>query len=186
MDLTPTAKHDPVACCVENQNATLIQESVAIGYVRVDLITPSLERQKEDLERFGATVKYIEYASGSAVLKDALHQAIHSLSRGDILVVWRLDILTWRLDDLLEILLHLEVRQSHLVSIVDGFDSRKPMTAFDFAKVVSGFERIVRLDRKSDPWPQLQRRIEANEITAAEAARQLGVDRSTISRRMNP
>ena len=76
----------------------------AIGYARVSSDGQSLEGQQEALKAAGCTKVYAEKISGAVTDRKALAHAIAALSKGDTLVVTRLDRLARSTKDLLNTL----------------------------------------------------------------------------------
>lgn len=79
-----------------------------IGYARVSSEDQHLNLQRDALQQAGCLVIYEEAASGRNTARLELERCRKALSRGDTLVVWRLDRLGRSLPDLVQIVAELE------------------------------------------------------------------------------
>lgn len=127
------------------------------------------------------------------------------LRSGDTLVVWKLDRLGRSLRDLLTILEDMQERGIHFRSLTEHIDTSTPagtmlmqmvgaFAQFERAMIVertqAGLKRAKAEGRRLGRKPKLGarqqrdicRRIEAGELTQADAARLLGVSKATICR----
>jgi DNA invertase Pin-like site-specific DNA recombinase len=76
---------------------------VLIGYARVSTDDQNLNLQNNALTAAGCNRILEERLSGAKAERPGLKAAIDYARQGDVLVVWRLDRLSWSLKDLIEL-----------------------------------------------------------------------------------
>ena len=177
-----------------------------IGYARVSTEEQGLNMQLQALKQAGCDKIYSDKVSGICPHKPGLEEALSFARDGDTLVVWRLDRLDRSLKELISFLERLEERGIQFVSLTDAIDTSSPggRLFFHMIGALAEFERNIirertkaglqaaraagkRLGRREkitqEQWATILPRIETGQMTLSEAARLLGVDKSTVSRR---
>lgn len=101
-----------------------------IGYARVSTEEQVTDTQLDDLRAAGCTVVFEEHASGAARSRPQLARALARVTRGDTLVVVRLDRLARSLKHLLELIERLGQVGVHLRSLSDPIDTSSPQGEF--------------------------------------------------------
>lgn len=179
-----------------------------IGYARVSTIEQNLDMQHRALKAAGCSRIFIDKISGGAVIKPGLEDALRYLRAGDTLCIWRLDRLSRSLHDLLSLAERLQKDEIGLHSITELIDTSTPngRLFFSIAGAFAQFERDVIQQRtleglaaaqaagkKAGPkfkvteeqWSEIRPRIASGEISIGKAAKILGLNKSTVSRRFN-
>jgi DNA invertase Pin-like site-specific DNA recombinase len=174
---------------------------VLIGYIRAACAEPRND-QANALAEYGCDKVFTDRRPGAAVVRPALEQALAAASAGDVLVVARLEVLAHDYRDLMRSVMSLRRRKLELVAIEQGVDTRNAGDAlFPALALLARFQLDVRGARKTEQdlappprgrprsisdedWPEIQQRIEDEELTVDEAAEELGVDRATVYRRL--
>lgn len=82
-----------------------------IGYTRVSTADQNRDSQHDALEAAGCERIYTDVASGAATDRPGLAQAMESLRKGDVLVVWKLDRIGRSLPHLVQLVAELEKRE---------------------------------------------------------------------------
>ena len=177
----------------------------ALGYARVSMDGQTLEGQVSALKALGCSTVFKEKISGGQADRKQLHQLVASLSKGDTVVVTRLDRLARSTRDLLNVLASITARGAGFRSLNDTWadttTSHGPLMVIVLGGLAE-FERDlirsrtsegraravakgVRLGRKpkltSHQHREALRRREAGE-TLTDIARSYNVSHSTISR----
>jgi len=177
-----------------------------IGYGRVSTRAQDLDPQEAALREAGCEKVYVEKISGAAADRPQLAALLEFARAGDVVVVTRLDRLGRSTRQMLETVEWLESRKVNLRSLAEPWaDTTSPagrvvMTVF---AGIAEFERSLILARTSEglakarengtkfgrkakisaeQWAVYSGALKRNEITVLEAAKSLGVDRSTIYR----
>lgn len=197
----PGIGESPVARCGSTDDSATrnVNCPAIVGYARAHRHAEGLEAQLGALRDAGAARLYSDDAKGAAIIRPGLQAAIAGLSAGDCLAVVSLDRLAWREDGLREVLAAVAGRHAHIRSLSEDFDTRSPSDIFGVMRALDAFADRVRLARaveaqptggidhrqRIEPaaWAQMRPRIESGEVTPAQAAKALGVARSTILRR---
>lgn len=116
-----------------------------IGYARVSSNSQDLRIQKEALSKFGCVDIYSESKSGKNNEREELKKALHSLRKGDVLVVYKIDRIARSLKSLIEIIELLNTKKVDLISLDSGdrVDTTSPMgkAFFQIAGVFAELER---------------------------------------------
>ena len=175
-----------------------------IGYARVSSEDQNLVIQKAALDKDGCGIVFEEKRSGTKRNgRDQLELALRVLSKGDTLVVSRLDRLGRSLRDLANIAHEIELAGAHLRVIEQSVDTATSAgrAFFGMLAVFAQFETDVRRDRQAEGIARARKagvytggkpRIDRAAILAqleagsgpASAARSLGVSRMSVYRIM--
>jgi DNA invertase Pin-like site-specific DNA recombinase len=175
-----------------------------IGYARVSSEDQNLAIQKAALERDGCAIIFEEKRSGAR--RDGRQQlelALKVLTKGDKLVVLRLDRLGRSLRDLANIAHEIEAAGSHLRVIDQSVDTATSAgrAFFGMLAVFAQFETDVRRERQAEGISRAKKkgvykggkpRIDREKVTRllaagsgpAAAARALGISRMSVYRIM--
>jgi DNA invertase Pin-like site-specific DNA recombinase len=176
-----------------------------LGYARVSTDAQALDAQIEALRAAGAEHIFHEKISGARRDRPALHRLQDGLSKGDVLLVTRLDRLARSTRDLLDVLAHIGERGATFRSLGDAWADTTTAHGRLMLTVLGGlaeFERElirmrtaegrarartrgVRMGRKPKLTPHqcreaLERKAAGEPVT--EIARSYNVSHSTISR----
>lgn len=160
--------------------------------------------QVEQLEAAGCTAIYRENASGGRWNRPELQKLLDRVGPGDVLTVWKLDLLSQSLSDLLHILTKLDDAGAGFRSLTEAIDTTTAagrmmmqmlgsLTKFDLAKLRErtklGLERARAVGRKGGARFKLSAAGQKQAIsmytegkTQTEIAEFFNVHRSTISR----
>jgi len=180
-------------------------DSTLIGYARVSKAEgQELGPQLSALEAAGCRRVYEEKASGGRWDRPELSRLLTRLSRGDVLVVWKLDRLSRSLKDLLLILERLETAGAGFRSLTEAIDTTAPAgrMMMQMLGAFAEYERAMVKERtqaglraasargrhggRRPKFTQAQRTeilaMLAAGRAASEIARLFGVHRATISR----
>ncbi|GKS96156.1 recombinase family protein [Acidovorax sp. SUPP2825] len=178
-----------------------------IGYARVSTREQETRMQLDALAAAGVGTIYEEKAS-SIGQRYELQRCLKSLTRGDVLVVYKLDRVARSLVDLLSILDRIKLAGAEVRSLNEPLDTTSPMGVFMLqvlgavAQLERGIirERVIagqvaaisRGQRHGRPRTLTMeqeaevRRLVLLGATQAEIARQLQVSRAVVDRVMNP
>jgi len=179
-----------------------------IGYARVSTVDQNPELQRQALLAAGCERIFTDKVSGAAVIKPGLEDAIRHMRAGDTLCVWRLDRLSRSLTELLHMSERLQKQDFGLLSVTEAIDTTSPggRLFFSIAGAFAQFERDVIRQRtleglavaraagkKSGPkpkvtaeqWNEIEPRIASGQLSISKAAKILGLNKSTVSRRYN-
>jgi DNA invertase Pin-like site-specific DNA recombinase len=180
---------------------------VLVGYARV---SSADDRQTTDLQRDALAAAGVDppnvfedAASGARDDRPGLKRCLAHLAPGDVLVVWRLDRLGRSLSDLVEIVSDLSERGVGLPVPAEAIDTTTPAGEFLFhlfgalaqqeralarERVLAGREAARRRGRRGGRPRALgpdrveaARRLLADGMSVAAAARALGVKRTTLA-----
>ncbi|MEQ1611692.1 MAG: recombinase family protein [Hyphomicrobiaceae bacterium] len=175
-----------------------------IGYARVSTDDQNLGIQKAALDKDGCAIVFEEKRSGTKRNgRDQLDLALKVLSKGDTLVVTRLDRLGRSLRDLANIAHEIELAGSHLRVVEQSVDTATSAgrAFFGMLAVFAQFETDVRRDRQAEGISRAKKagvytggkpRIDRETILSqlrngngpASTARALGVSRMSVYRIM--
>ena len=173
--------------------------SPAVGYARFPVEGPALQRQCDRLAEMGCESVFADALSGASTVRPSLDRAISTVRPGSIVLVETLSVLAWREDDLRLFWSRIQAEGGGLIALTERLDTRMDLGFDAYCSVMSRFAGSVRLSRRVEArirrpdgrvripeatWPQIRKSIEAETLSVAEAARQLGVRRSTIYRRL--
>lgn len=171
----------------------------AVGYARFAVEGPALQRQRDTLAEMGCASVLADALSGASTNRPGLDQAISLVRPGSVVLVETLSVLTWREDDLREVWSRIRAKGGALVALTERLDTRSSLEFDDYCSVMARFAASVRLSRRVEArvrrpdgrvripeaaWLQIRSELVAETLSVAAAARQLGVRRSTIYRRL--
>ncbi|ENU6123828.1 recombinase family protein [Escherichia coli O65:H11] len=117
-----------------------------IGYVRVSTNEQNTALQRNALESAGCELIFEDKASGKKAERPGLKKVLRMLSRGDTLVVWKLDRLGRSMRHLVVLVEELRDRGINFRSLTDSIDTSTPMGRF-FFHVMGARELIVERTR---------------------------------------
>lgn len=100
------------------------------GYARVSTKGQNLATQIELLKEYGVDEIYKEKISGKSMTKNILEDLLNKLSKGDVLVITRMDRLGRSTVELLKLVESFEQKKIHLVILNLGVDTRTPTGKF--------------------------------------------------------
>jgi DNA invertase Pin-like site-specific DNA recombinase len=176
-----------------------------LGYARVSTGDQDVAGQSLRLEQAGAIRVFIDIKSGKSMDRPGLADLLAYARPGDTLAIVRLDRLGRSLAELLATVTMLRERQIALLSLEEKIDTSSAAgeLVFHVFGAIAHFERRLISERTKDGvaaarakgkrpgrQPLDMRKVEAAikliaaETSPAEAARQLGLGRSTIYREM--
>ncbi len=178
-----------------------------IGYARVSTRDQNLALQRDALEAAGCDQIFEDHGiSGAHTKRPAYIKAMSTLQNGDTLVVWRLDRLSRSLFDLVDTLQMMKERGIAFRTICEGMDTGSPYgeAIYAIASAFAHLERNLIAERtragiaaakargvKFGRRPALNRQelhealyLQAEGMTVAAVADQLGVGRSTLYRHL--
>jgi DNA invertase Pin-like site-specific DNA recombinase len=176
-----------------------------VAYARVSTDDQTTALQLDALNKAGAVQIFEEQASGGRWDRPELHAMLAYLRAGDTVLVWKIDRLSRSLSDLVRIMELIDQRGAALKSLTEPIDTT---TAVGKAmmQMVGVFAELERANLKERTNAGIQtakangvkfgrpqklteaqradivRRVNAKELTAADAARLFQVDNATISR----
>ncbi|KQT56207.1 MULTISPECIES: recombinase family protein [unclassified Aureimonas] len=185
-----------------------MSSATKIGYARVSTDDQRLDLQRDALLAAGCSRIFEDRASGARTIRPGLDQVLSHLRAGDTLVIWRLDRLGRTTHQLVGLLEQFERDGIKLQSLQDGID---PSTALGRAMLQIGavfaeMERnLVRERTKAGlaaarargrlggRKPKMdaamldtaKRLMKDPDLTMAEIAERLGVNRSTLYRALD-
>jgi DNA invertase Pin-like site-specific DNA recombinase len=193
--LPPPVAHSPLL----RECATPVRPPLTVGYARALSPGPALDAQARALEARGCHRIYRDVASGAATIRPGLDDALSSLQPGDLLAVASLALLSWRLDGLWPVLAAVEAAGADLLAEAEGFDTRSVGSTFAFARILDAYAGTIRAARRAEAtahrpdsrcrieegrWQEVEPLMAAGQLSVAEGARRLGVNRSTVYRRL--
>ena len=176
-----------------------------LGYARVSTGDQDVAGQRLRLEQAGAIRVFTDVMSGKSMERPGLAELLGFAREGDTLAIVRLDRLGRSLGELLATVQMLRERQIALLSLEEKIDTSSAAgeLIFHVFGAIAHFERRLISERTRDGIAAARAKgklpgrqpldgdkvsaalklIEAN-VSPAEAARQLGIGRSTIYREM--
>mgnify|MGYP001549365467 CR=1 FL=1 len=177
-----------------------------IGYARVSTSDQELRLQKDALQKAGCERVFEEQMTGSRADRPGLQQALSHLRAGDTLAVWKLDRVGRSMGHLVEFVTKLEEQGIQFRSLTESIDTTSPMGTFFFhiMAALAQMERDLIAERTRAGLEAARargrqggrpRKIDNEKLghirellkqgkQVQEIARLLGVDRSTIYRRL--
>lgn len=174
-----------------------------IGYARVSTTGQDLAAQVRQLEEAGAIRTFSDTASGRAAERPGLADAFDYMREGDVLAVVRLDRLGRSLRELLTIVADLEGRGLGFRSLREAIDTTTAQGRlfFHMSAAFAEFERELISERTREGLEAARaagkvsgrrpvdpakadavRRLVASGLSVSEAARRVGLGRSTAYR----
>ncbi|WP_404302698.1 recombinase family protein [Alicycliphilus denitrificans] len=141
-----------------------------IGYARVSTQEQDTALQMDALNRAGCQRIFQEKASGASRRgREELARCLAFLSKGDVLVVYKIDRIARSLFDLLDILRHLERVGATIKSVTEPLDTTNSMGVF----VIQMLGAVAQLERS-----MIRERSIAGQLAARERGRVPGRSRS--------
>ena len=185
-----------------------MSSATKIGYARVSTDDQRLDLQRDALLAAGCSRIFEDKASGSRTTRPGLDQVLSHLRAGDTLVIWRLDRLGRTTHQLVGLLEQFERDGIKLQSLQDGID---PSTALGRAmlqigavfaemernlireRTKAGLSAARARGRLGGRKPKMdaamldtaRRLMKDPDLTMAEIAERLGVNRSTLYRALD-
>ena len=175
-----------------------------LGYARVSTTEQDTQAQKAALLAAGCERVFDEVGSGGRFDRPELHRLLDHLRPGDVLVAWKLDRLSRSLKDLLLLLERIDRAGASFQSLTEAVDTSTAAgrMLMQMLGTFSEFERSMLRERtlaglksaraagRRIGRPRTLNDTQEHEIikmlasgrTAADAARLVGVSRSTVSR----
>ena len=101
-----------------------------LGYARVSTEEQATDAQTDELGAAGCAVIYQEHGSGASRARPELARLMREISRGEVLVVVRLDRLARSVSHLLAVIEELEDKGAHFRSLRDPIDTSTPQGMF--------------------------------------------------------
>lgn len=120
------------------------------GYARVSTQDQILDLQIDVLEKAGAAVIYKEKITGTRKERPELEQLLKAISKGDSVVVYKLDRISRSTKHLIELVETVEEKEVNFISIQDNIDTSTAMGRFFFRTMASiaELERDIISERK--------------------------------------
>ena len=173
-----------------------------IGYARVSTEDQTPLPQSQALKSAGCAEIHEEQASGGNRARPVLARVLERISKGDTLVVVRIDRLARSLSHLLEVIERLEAKNAFFRSLMDPIDTSSPQGKFTLQVLgaAAEFERALIRERQregialakqrgayrgrkkslsGEQIAELKRRVAAGE-QKAKLAREFGISRETL------
>lgn len=196
-----------IVCRLGPQNGRLGDERLPdiLGYARVSTGDQDVAGQRMRLEQAGAIRVFTDVMSGKSMERPGLAELLDFARRGDTLAIVRLDRLGRSLGELLATVQMLRERHIALLSLEEKIDTSSAAgeLIFHVFGAIAHFERRLISERTRDgiaaarakgklPGRQpldgdkvsAALKLVAASVSPAEAARQLGIGRSTVYREM--
>ncbi len=182
--------------------------TMRIGYARVSTSDQNIDLQLQALAQAGCDHVFTDQGhSGASRNRPGLAQSMGRLRPGDTLVIWRLDRLGRSLSHLIEVVTELGRRNIGLYSITEAINTASAggILIFHIMGALAEFERTLISERTKAGMSAARARgrqigrpvklppgsvadamqaIGAGELSATDAARELGVSRATLYRAM--
>lgn len=95
-----------------------------VGFLNIHPLTCSKEEQRKALLEAGCERIYEMGTTVSAIDRSELEECLESLQEGDVLVVWRMDVLGKSLNDMVQLLTELGERNITFTSLEDHLTTR--------------------------------------------------------------
>jgi DNA invertase Pin-like site-specific DNA recombinase len=118
-------------------------KNMNIGYVRCSTTDQNTDLQEKALLTAGCERLFVERGSGADKRRPELAAALRLVTRGDTLVVWKLDRLARSMGHLVEIMETLERRGCNFVSVTEAINTKTPggRLVFGIFAAIAEFER---------------------------------------------
>jgi DNA invertase Pin-like site-specific DNA recombinase len=175
-----------------------------IGYARVSTQDQNLELQQEALTEAGCQKVFEDKVSGTRADRPGLAKAMEMLSKGDALVVWKLDRLGRSVKQLVDLVGELHKQGVQFKSLSDAIDTGTPSGRFFFHVMASlaemerdlivertraGLDVARQLGRKGGRKPKMTdskiesaKKLLASGVPPKDVAKNLGVSVPTLYR----
>ena len=177
---------------------------MVIGYARVTTQDQNPEFQVYALEKAGFEQVFQEKFTGKLWEQPELLQCLHTLRKGDILVIWKLDRLARSLKDLVEIAQELHDREIGFKSLTESIDTTSSggrlvfhifgaLAEFEHdlirERTIAGLQAARARGRKGGRKPAMSdadiqkaaAMLSSSEITKKEVAKHFAVSRTTLN-----
>ncbi|EHZ4798418.1 recombinase family protein [Escherichia coli] len=103
-----------------------------IGYIRVSTNDQNTDLQRNALNCAGCELIFEDKISGTKSARPGLKKLLRTLSEGDTLVVWKLDMLGRSMKHLITLIEELREKGVNFRSLTDSIDTSTPMGRFFF------------------------------------------------------
>jgi DNA invertase Pin-like site-specific DNA recombinase len=166
-----------------------------IGYARVSTLEQNLDLQVNALRLAGCDPIFTDSGvSGSTSERPAFNQALSDVSKGDTLIIWRLDRMSRSLKHLIEINQQLASKHAYFESLTEKIDTSTAMGEFVFhiLGAVAQLEREIIRERtkaglaaaaERGCYPGRPRKLSTSQILSIAEARSLGESWATLADR---
>lgn len=177
-----------------------------VGYVRVSTKEQNTARQDELMNQLGVEKCYTDKMSGKNMERPELRKMMDFVREGDILIVESISRFARSTKDLLNLMEELEQKSVQFISQKESIDTSTPQGRF----VLKIFGALAELERENilerqaegiaiakaegrmsgrpkkavDTFVSAYNDVKAGKLSAAKAARQLGISRSTWYRKV--
>ncbi len=177
-----------------------------IGYVRVSTPEQNTLRQEVLMEQLGVEQVYVDRMSGKDTQRPQLQKMLEFVRRGDTVVVESISRFARNTRDLLELVERLRQKEVGFVSQKEAIDTATPAGQFMLTvfAAVAQLERDYILQRQREGiclareqgkytgrkplavpgWERVADQWRRGELSAAQAAKKLGMSRATFYRRV--
>lgn len=179
-----------------------------VGYIRVSTSEQNTARQEILMEQLGVEKIYIDKLSGKSTDRPQLKEMLSFVRKGDTVIVESISRFARNTKDLLELVDILTEKGVEFVSRKENIDTTTPAGKFMLTvfAAVAELERGYILDRQKEGiaiarsqgkykgrkptavdeqlWADLYKKWEANEITAADFMRKIGISKSAFYRKL--
>lgn len=120
-----------------------------IGYARVSTESQNLDRQLDELKKYGVDVIYNEKMTGTKKDRPELNKLLDRMTAGDVIVVESLSRLGRSTKDLIELTELFQSKGVHLVSLKESIDTNTSTgkLLFTLMSAIAQFERDTIADR---------------------------------------
>jgi DNA invertase Pin-like site-specific DNA recombinase len=170
------------------------------GYARCSTQEQNTALQVQALDAAGCHKLFTEHASGGERRRPQLDKLLDAVSRGDTLVVWKLDRLARSVSHLIEIVQVLDERGVNFVSLTEAMNTATPggRLVFHLFAALAEFERALIKERvsagvraaiaRTGTWGRVRQLTDADiakaaaGLTTREAGKKLGVSHTTVHR----
>ena len=198
-----------ILCCnldASDEFCNMEVNKMLIGYARVSTNDQNLALQKDALKKAGCEKVFEDQITGTRADRPGLQEALSYMRLGDTLVVWKLDRVGRSLKHLVAFMTQLEERNIEFRSLTESIDTNSSMGTFFFhvMAAMAQMERDLIVERTNAGLEAARargrlggrpRKVDKDKLAhvkkllnegkqVKEVAHLLGVDRSTIYRRL--
>ena len=179
-----------------------------IGYARVSTHDQNLDSQLDALQKADCEQIFFFFLTGKIKDSNELISCLKALSKGDVLVVWKLDRLARSLKDLVEIITDLNQREIGFKSLTEAIDTTSAtgrlvfhifgaLAEFEHSlireRTIAGLDAARARGRKGGRKPSMSENdikkakamLSDPQITKTEVAKHFGVSRVTLNSSLN-
>lgn len=120
-----------------------------IGYARISTDDQKLNLQFDALKKAGCEKIYQDIMSGSAISRPGLDKLLDNVREGDTVIIWRLDILSRSLKELIDTVNLFQKKNIQLKSLQENIDTNSSAgkLIFHVFGAMAEFERNIIRDR---------------------------------------